>query len=135
MPQVIFKCFAYRNIFNTTCKQFFSKLCPLQYAGKKRGLVNMSMKYKFKMLDMKSGASNKAWNSITVYKFTAWIILKGNFWVFDPQPLCGYWTPSGNSQAVKKHDVHAAFANVYIFSMPLTWFFCMVFFPPTYLIS
>ena len=95
----------------------------------------MSMKYKFKMLDMKSGASNKAWNSITVYKFTAWIILKGNFWVFDPQPLCGYWTPSGNSQAVKKHDVHAAFANVYIFSMPLTWFFCMVFFPPTYLIS
>lgn len=50
----------------------------------------MSMKYKFKKLDRKSGVSNKAWNSITVYKFTAWIILKANFWVFDLQPLCGY---------------------------------------------
>lgn len=106
--------------------------CNMQ---EKRGLVNMSMKYKFKKLDRKSGVSNKVWNSITVYKFTAWIILKGNFWVFDLQPLCGYWTLSRNSQAEKKHEVHAAFANVYIFSMPLTWFFCMVFFPPTYLIS
>ena len=120
MPQVVSKCFAYRNIFNTTCKQFFSKVCPLQYTGKKRGLVNMSMKYKFKKLDRKSGVSNKAWNSITVYKFTAWIILKGNFRVFDLQPLCGYSTLSRNSQAEKKHDVHAAFTNVYIFSMPLT---------------
>lgn len=75
----------HRNTFNKTCKQFFSKLRPLQYAGK-RGLVNMS-KYKFKKLDRKSGVSNKVWNSITVYKFTAWIILKGNFWVFDLQPL------------------------------------------------
>ena len=59
----------------------------------------MSMKYKFKKLDRKSGVSNKVWDSITVYKFTAWIILKGSFWVFDLQPLCGYWTLSRNSQA------------------------------------
>ena len=63
---------------------------PTAICREKKGLVNMSMKYKFKKLDRKSGVSNKAWNSITVYKFTAWIILKANFWVFDLQPLCGY---------------------------------------------